>query len=422
MNARLVQFAALLVLTGCGNSMPSAAQQDLSRGSHALANLRPSMPPFTTTEVATFDDPWALAFIPGTMTAVVTEKPGRVWLVDVRTGRKLQVGGAPKVMASDQGGLLDVVIAPDFARTRGIYLTYSEPSPNGGSGMALARGELVQSTNGSSIQNLRVLWRDPAGGEGGQFGAIVAFARDGQSLFLSSGERQRFTPAQDPNQPLGKILHLTLDGKPAGGNPWAEKPGAPTVIVTDPPDDTEAAKRAPGREIKWPAQNLTPAETWTLGHRNPYGLAFAPDGRLWETEMGPRGGDELNLIEPGKNYGWPLVSEGKNYDGVPIPPHSSRPEFLPPKLYWVPSISPSSLLFYSGNLFPEWKGDAFIGALSGQALVHVRIRGDQATVLDQWAMGNRIRFVGEGPDGAIYLLEDGPGARLLKLTPKPRSG
>jgi glucose/arabinose dehydrogenase len=189
------------------------------------------------------------------------------------------------------------------------------------------------------------------------------------------------------------------------------------VTITDPPDDTEAAKHAAGRQVKWPGPNLTPAETWSLGHRNPYGLAFAPDGRLWETEMGPRGGDELNLIEPGKNYGWPLVSEGKNYDGVPIPPQSTRPDFTPPKLYWVPSIAPTSLLFYSGNLFPQWKGDALIGSLAGESLIHVRIRGDTAAPLEQWDMGHRIRFVGEGQDGAVYVLEDGSGARLLRLAP-----
>jgi glucose/arabinose dehydrogenase len=160
---------------------------------------------------------------------------------------------------------------------------------------------------------------------------------------------------------------------------------------------------------------------WSSGHRNPYGLAFAPDGRLWETEMGPQGGDELNLIERGANYGWPLVSEGKNYNGVPIAAHSARPDLVAPKLYWVPSVSPTTLMFYSGKLFPQWKGSAFIGALSAQALIRVTIAGDRATKADQWDMGGRIRWVGEGPEGAIYLLEDGPGGRLLRLTPSARA-
>jgi glucose/arabinose dehydrogenase len=390
-----------MLLTACGSS-PSASTVESSTGR-----------PFNVAEVSTFSSPWAMAFIPGTTEALVTEKPGRIWLVDVRTGHKQPVAGAPRVIVSDQGGLLDVALSPHFSTDRQVYLTYSEPSRNGGSGLALARAKL----DGNKLDGLQVIWHDPAGGEGGQFGAIVAFAPDGQSLFLSSGERQRFTPAQDPSQPLGKILHLTLDGKPAPGNPWAGRTGASAVTIVDPPEDTKAAKSARGRQVRWPGPNLTPAETWSLGHRNPYGLAFDARGRLWETEMGPRGGDELNLILPGKNYGWPVVSEGKNYDGVPIPPPSAHPQFEEPKLFWNPVISPSSLLIYDGKLFPQWKGNGFIGALSGKALVRVIFSGDTARKADQWDMGARIRWVGEGPDGAIYLLEDGPGARLLRLTP-----
>ena len=422
---RSVQFAALLVLTACGNPARTSPQSRDDPpgfgGAAGPANLPPSAPPFATTAISTFESPSAIAFLPGTTTALVTEKPGRIWLIDLHNGAKQQVARAPAVATrgtSDQGGFLDIVLSPHFAEDRLVYVTYSEPSQNGGSGLALARARLDRSAV-PALQQLQVIWRDPGGGNGGQFGGIVAFAPDGQSLFLSSGERQRFTPAQDPNQPLGKILHLTLDGKPAPGNPWASRLGARTVTVIDPPENTETAKHTRGRQVTWPGPNLTSSETWTLGHRNPYGLAFAPDGRLWETEMGPRGGDELNLILKGGNYGWPLVSQGKNYDGVPIPPHSARPDFTPPKLYWVPSVSPTSLLFYSGNLFPQWKGDALIGSLSGHVLIHVRIRGDQAKALEQWDMGHRIRFVGEGPGGAVYLLEDGFGARLLRLTPVP---
>lgn len=411
---RLLQLIALLVLAACGTSAPTSAR---GGGSGEPANLPASDPPFTTLAIATFDNPWALAFLPGTNSAIVTEKPGRLWLVDVKNGQKQPVSGAPQVVYRGQGGLLDVVLSPDFPSDQLVYLTYSEPSPRGGSGLALARARLIQGAGGARLDNLQLLWHDPAGGQGGQFGAIVVFAPDGKSLFLSSGERQRFTPAQDQSQPLGKILHLTLDGKPAPGNPFAGRTGAATVTITDPPEDTETAKQTAGRTLKWPGPNLTPAETWTLGHRNPLGLAFAADGRLWETEMGPRGGDELNLIIAGKNYGWPLVSEGKNYDGVPIPPHSSQTAIIAPKLYWVPSISPTSLVIYSGNMFPQWKGDGLIGALSGEVLVHVRIRGDQAGKVEEWDMGHRIRFVAQGPDGAVYLLEDGSGARLLRLTP-----
>ena len=360
-----------------------------------------------------------MAFLPGrglllTGSALVTEKNGKLWLVDTRTGSKTEVTGVPAVKAGGQGGLLDVVAAPSFAADQAIYLTYSEPSAAGGSGLALARATLVLGS-APRLEGLSVIWRDPAGGSGGQFGGIVAFAPDGQSLFLTSGERQRFTPAQDPSQPIGKILHLTLDGQPAPSNPTG-KPGAATVKVTDPPEDTVSATTARGRTFTWPGANATPAETWSSGHRNPYGLAFDATGRLWETEMGPRGGDELNLILPGRNYGWPEVSEGKNYNGVPIPPHASQPRFEAPRLFWVPSISPSSLLIYSGDRFPEWRGSGLIGALSGQALIRVSLTGDKPRKLEQWDMGARIRFVAQGPDGAVYLLEDdGPLVRLDPL-------
>jgi glucose/arabinose dehydrogenase len=406
MTTRPMQAALFFMLASCGTSTSTTAQPAPS-----------SERPFVATPVATFDSPWALDFLPGSTTAIVTEKPGRIWLVDVRSGRKQPVAGAPTVVVSSQGGLLDVKLSFTFAADGLVYLTYAEPSANGGSGLALERAKLVRDSAGARLTEVQRLWHDPAGGEGGQFGAIIAFAPDRKSLFLSSGERQRFTPAQDPSQPLGKILHLTLDGKPAPGNPMEGRTGASKVVVTDPPEDTQAAKGAGGRTVTWPGPNLTPAETWSTGHRNPYGLAFDADGRLWETEMGPRGGDELNLILPGRNYGWPLVSQGRNYDGNPIPPHSSRRDLEAPKLYWVPSISPSSLLIYSGNLFPRWKGSGFIGALSAKALIRVTLSGDHAQKADQWDMGKRIRWVGQGPDGAIYLLEDQTGARLLRLTP-----
>ncbi|MBV9528842.1 PQQ-dependent sugar dehydrogenase [Sphingomonas sp.] len=410
MSLRLMQPALFLVLAACGSSNSADAV------SHAAAPA--GNPPFKVAAVATFNTPWALAFLPGSHDALVTEKPGHIWLVDAHTGRKQPVSGAPAVVYEGQGGLLDVALSPTFASDHQVYLTFAEPSPRGGSGLALARASLTRSATGGALSGLKVLWHDPAGGEGGQFGGIVAFAPDGKSLFLSSGERQRFTPAQDPSQPLGKILHLTLEGKPAPGNPDAGRTGAAMVTVTDPPKDTAAAKGAPSREFAWPGPNLTPAETWSMGHRNPYGLAFDGQGRLWETEMGPRGGDELNLIEPGRNYGWPLVSEGENYDGVPIAKPATRPDLTSAKLYWVPSVSPTSLLIYSGNLFPQWRGSGFIGAMSAQALIRVTFDGDSARKADQWHMGARIRFVGQGPDGAIYLLEDDENGRLLRLTPR----
>ena len=410
MTLRLIQAAFLLLTVAACGAAPSPGAER----------------PFTTTEVARFDSPWALAFLPGsgvalTNVALVTEKPGRLWLIDVGTGKKAQVADVPRVVVSSQGGLLDVAAAPTFAGDQTIYLTFSERSANGGSSLALARARLTGLGASPRLESLTVLWHDPVGGDGGQFGGRIAFAPDGQSLFLSSGERQRFTPAQDPNQPLGKILHLTLDGKPAADNPWADKTGAAQVTVTDPPEDTDAARNAPGRRVAWPRPNLTPAETWSIGHRNPYGLVFDAQGRLWENEMGPRGGDEVNLILRGRNYGWPAASNGDNYDGLNIPDHRAGDGYEPPKLWWNPSVSPSSMIIYSGDLFSQWKGDALIGALSGQAFIHVRLRGDQASKADQWDMGARIRAVDQGPRGEVYLLEDGSGGRLLRLEPKAQT-
>jgi glucose/arabinose dehydrogenase len=413
MSFRLIQASFVLIAAACGASAPTAAQP----GDSNMVSDANGGRPFKVSEVATFDSPWAIAFLPGSRTALVTEKAGHVFLIDVSNGRKTGVTGVPAVDVGGQGGLLDVAVSPHFASDGLVYLTYSEPSQSGGRALAMARGKLVRNDNEARIENLHVLWHDPAGGRGGQFGARIAFAPDGQSLFLSSGERQRFTPAQNPDQPLGKILHLTLDGKPAADNPMAGKTGAPAVTITDPPEDTRQAKSAPGRSFDWPGPNLTPAETWATGIRNPYGLAFAPDGRLWEAEAGPKGGDELNLIVKGGNYGWPVVSNGDNYNGVPIPRHSTHPEYIAPKVSWTPTITPGGLLIYTGNKFPKWRGDALIPGLNGQVLVRVDLDGDKASKGDRWDMGHRMRGIAQGPDGAVYLLEDGPDAKLLKLTP-----
>lgn len=410
--ALLLQPALMAALAGCGAS--NAAAPD----ANAVNSADQSPRPFTVTPVATFDTPWAVAFLPGSTTALVTEKPGHLWLVDVASGDKSEVSGVPPVLFEGQGGLLDVAVDPQFAADNFIYLTYSKPDGNGGSSLALAKAKLVRGSGGASLQGLNVIWQDPQGGQGGQVGGRIAFAPDGKSLFLTSGERQRFTPAQDINEPLGKVLHLTLDGKPAPGNPLAGQVGAQTTMITDPPPDSEAAKKAAETPFHWTTPNLTPAETWSVGHRTPYGLAFAPDGRLWEAEAGPKGGDELNLIEKGKNYGWPLVSYGDNYNGVPIPRPDTRPDLVPPKVWWTPTITPGGLLIYTGDKFPQWKGDALIPGLNGQALIRVHLDGDKATKADRWDMGNRMRGIAQAPDGTVYLLEDGSDAKLLRLSPK----
>ncbi|MBN8815678.1 MAG: PQQ-dependent sugar dehydrogenase [Sphingomonas sp.] len=344
------------------------------------ANLPPSAPPFTATTIGAFDEPFAMVFLPDS-SLLVTEKAGRLRLRAV-DGSVVTITGTPPVASGGQGGLLDVAIAPDFATSKSIYLSYSEPGADG-SALALMRATLDIRTK--RLTSAKVIWRSGMYGPGGQFGANILFSPDGRYLFLSSGERQRFTPAQDPKQALGKILRLTLDGKAAPGNPMYDKGGVEAM-------------------------------TWSTGHRNPYGMVFAPDGRLWEEEMGPRGGDELNLIVAGKNYGWPIVSNGDNYSGQPIPDHPSRPDFEAPKLWWNPSISPTGMIYYSGDMFPALKGSLLIGAMSDAGLMHVTLSGDRAKPAHFWDFGARIRDIAQAPDGSIWLLQD--EGKLVRLTPK----
>ena len=339
--------------------------------------------PFTVTEQGRFDRPFALAFLPDGR-ILVTEKPGKLKL-RAKDGVVAEVSGVPAVAYGGQGGLLDIALAPDFAKSHTVYLSYSEPRPTGRS-LALARATLRDGA-APSLEGLRVIFRAGSDGTGEQFGGTIVFSPDHKLLYLSAGERQRFTPSQDPDQAIGKILRLTLDGKPAPGNPQSAAGGVR-------------------------------AETWSIGHRNPYGLAFARDGRLWETEMGPKGGDEVNLILPGRNYGWPKASNGDNYDGSPIPDHTPGDGFEAPKLWWNPSISPGGLIIYSGDMFPAWKGSAFIAALSGRALIRVTLNGDSAQKADQWGMGMRIRDLAQAPDGAIWLIEDGRDGHLMRVTPR----
>jgi glucose/arabinose dehydrogenase len=373
--------------------------------------------PFPLQQVTTLDLPWRIAFLPdGRM--LITEKPGPVWLV-TQQGGKTPIANVPAVLHQGQGGMLGVYLSPQYATDHNVYLTYAEPG-EGGSSLALARARLALADGKASLEGLQVLWRQMPKGRGGQFGGAIAFSPDGKYLFLSVGDRQRMTPAQDADQALGKILRLTLDGKPAPGNPYAGKTGAATVPLIDPPRNTEVAKTAPVlSSYRFPAPNTAPAETWSSGHRTPYGLAFGPDGRLWELEHGPRGGDELNLIEPGRNYGWPLVSYATNYDGVPIPSPDTRPDLARPVIYWTPVIAPGNFAFYNGALFPDWKGSALIGGLSSQSLTRVVFDGKGgAKVADRWRVGHRVRDVAVAPDGAIWLLEDSRSGGVFRMTPK----
>ncbi|KQZ77844.1 dehydrogenase [Rhodanobacter sp. Root561] len=400
--------AAFLValLTGAAHAQTNAGEQKAD----------PDLP-FTITRVASFDLPWRIAFLPdGRM--LVTEKVGRVQLVTPQ-GAKTELEGVPPSWFQGQNGMLGVFLSPHYAKDHNVYLTYVAPGDYGG-GLALGRGRLVLDGKQPRLDDFQVLWRQMPTGKGGQAGAAVAFSPDGKYLFLTVGDRQRLTPAQDPDQPVGKILRLTLDGKPPPGNPWAGKVGARTIALIDPATDTEKAKTAPVvSTYTFPGPNLTPAETWSVGHRTPYGLAFGPDGRLWELEHGPRGGDELNLIKRGKNYGWPLVSYGINYNGVPIPGPDTRPDLVKPVIYWVPVIAPGNLMFYKGRLFPHWQGSALLSGLVSEGIIRVTFDGKGgATAVQRWTIGKRIRDIEEAPDGSLWMVEDASPGGLYHLTPK----
>ncbi|MGQ0588619.1 MAG: PQQ-dependent sugar dehydrogenase [Sphingosinicella sp.] len=373
-----------LALIGC-TAASDAGNAGQGSGGEAAAR------PFAVEEIASFDEPWAMTFLPGGRQALITEKRGvlKLWTVGAGT---IDVGGVPAVDYGGQGGLGDVVLAPDFATSNMIYLSFAEVGDGGMRGAAVGRGRLVVADGAARLENFQVIWRQVPKFDGrGHYAHRIVFSPDGRHLFISSGDRQEFDPAQDMNSSAGKVLRLNPDGSVPADNPFASRGG-----VT--------------------------AQIWSSGHRNPLGLAFAPDGRLWEHEMGPRGGDEFNLIERGSNYGYPTVSNGDHYDGRPIPDHDTRPEFNAPEITWTPVISPSSLIFYTGAMFPQWRGSALIGGLSGQALVRVTIDGNSAREAERFAMGQRIREVEQHPDGSVYLLEDernGSGGRLLRLTPAP---
>ena len=341
--------------------------------------------PFASAAIADFDAPWAMTFLPDRR-MLVTEKAGQMLLV-AADGAARRTIATVAVDSAGQGGLMDVVLAPDFATSKRVYFSYSAAG-QGGKGVVLARGTLSGATGDEQLTGIETLYRaTPLLTGDGHYSGRIAFSSDGQYLFFTNGERQKFTPAQDKSGSLGKVLRLTPDGKPAANNPLA-------------------------------AQGFLP-EVWSYGHRNLLGIAFDPAGNLWEQEMGPKGGDEVNLILPSRNYGWPNVSNGSNYDGTDIPDHAPGDGYEAPKVWWNPVISPGGLMIYSGDLFPQFKGDAFIGGLSSQSLVRVDLNGTNASKGDQWPLGARIREVEQGPDGAIYVLEDGGSSRgrLLRLTP-----
>jgi aldose sugar dehydrogenase len=332
------------------------------------------------------ENPWGLAFLPdGAM--LVTERPGRLRVVGSDGKLSAPVAGVPEVVAEKQGGLLDVALDPDFAKNKTIYLSFSEPRSGGGNGTSVARA--VLSDDRMSLTDVTVIFQQmPAIESTAHFGGRLVFAPD-KSLFVTLGDRYSMRDsAQDPQTHLGKIVHIMTDGKPGPDNPYPSGGGLP--------------------------------EIWSIGHRNVQGAAIEPStGLLWTVEHGAQGGDEINRPEAGKNYGWPVITYGKDYDDSKIGEGTAKEGMEQPLHYWDPSIAPSGLAFYDGAMFPEWRGDLLVGALKGQKLVRLDIEdgkvvGEEAMLED---LGERIRDVRVGRDGAVYLLTDNPEGRVLKLTP-----
>lgn len=371
-------FAALfMVLLSCGDDVDPG----LPQGEGVVTAPEDA---FHIDEVARFDRAWAMRFLPDGR-LLVTEKGGTLKLIELGTGSSITISGVPEVVNAGQGGLGDIVPHPDYDENGLVYLSYVEAG-DGGTGAVVIRARLELSDESGALVDLERIWEQrPKVSGDGHFSHRLIFDAE-KKLFISSGDRQRLHPAQEMDNNLGKIIRLNDDGSIPTDNPFYDEGGI-------------------AREF------------WTLGHRNPLGLDFDSDGRLISSEMGPRGGDELNHIVRGENYGWPRVSEGDHYDGAEIPPHSSDGRYRAPMTSWVPAISPSSLAIYSGALSEAFRGDAFLGGLSSQALIRVAISGDEAKEAERYPMGTRVREVREGPDGALYLLEDGGTGRLLRFRP-----
>jgi aldose sugar dehydrogenase len=325
--------------------------------------------------------PWGMAFLPDGR-LLVTERPGRLRILGTDGRLSEPLAGVPRVFAQGQGGLLDVALDPEFARNRLVYLSFAE-SGAGGASTALGRGVLAD----NRLDGFQVIFRqEPKVSGANHFGSRIVFAPDG-TLFLTLGERFKFDPAQDLSSGLGKIMRLNRDGSVPRDNPFADRPDAQEAI-------------------------------WSYGHRNIQAAAINPQtGALWVAEMGPRGGDELNLPERGRNHGWPIVSWGSHYDGRPIPDPPTRPEFADAIKHWTPAIAPSGMIFYTGETFPEWRGNALIGSLTRQALVRLGVQEARVTGEEIIPLGARIRDVAQGPDGSVYLLTDQSNGKVLRLRP-----
>ena len=338
--------------------------------------------------VSEFNSPWAMSFI-NSDSLLVTSKAGKLWLVST-SGEQYLVIGVPKVFAGGQGGLGDVILHPKYEKNKLVYISYINSDNEGKTRYASVIRGTLENLNKPQLKNIETIWRQiPARRGKGHFSHRIAFGLDGTQhagkIFITSGDRQEQTPAQQWDMALGKIIRLNEDGTVPTDNPFQDK--------------GELAKTF-----------------WTVGHRNALGIAFAKNGQLWSHEMGPKHGDELNLIVAGENYGWPLVSEGDHYSGAKIPVHKTRPEFKAPTLFWVPTVAPSGLVFYEGDEFSEWNGNAFIGGLKSKALVRIDFKNKKPFEAERFSWSQRVREVEISRDGAIWVLEDGPSGRLIKFT------
>ena len=392
----LIVTSAGMALSSCGNAStgengPSANTPSAS-SAPVSGTADETVGPFAVQNMGTFEEPWAADFVPGTQYLVITEKAGSLAAVNTRTGERMEITGAPTVDYGGQGGLGDIAFlqseADDEIGTRTIYLSWAEAGDGDTRGAVVGRGQLVCQGNADcAVEDLNVIWRQTPKVTGrGHYSHRIAFSPDEQYLFVASGDRQKQTPAQDTSNTLGTVVRLDLDGSAAAGNPLADR-GSPSDQI------------------------------WSWGHRNILGLQFDSAGRLWDLEHGPAGGDELNLVQRGNNYGWPVRSEGDNYNGTPIPDHSPDDGFTKPAIEWTPVIAPGDFLFYSGDMFADWRGDALIANLKEQNIVRVDMDGTTATEAARYEFGERLREIVQGPDGALYVLEDGKNGRLRKLTP-----
>ncbi|WP_454694785.1 PQQ-dependent sugar dehydrogenase [Achromobacter aegrifaciens] len=351
-----------------------------------------SAPARVTAVVGGLNHPWAMAFLPEGG-VLITERPGNLRLLRIPGGLSKPLAGVPKVAAQGQGGLLDVALSPDFARDRYVYLSYAE-ADGSKSGTAVGRGRL--SADGTALEDFRVLFRQqPKLSSGLHYGSRLVFDGKGY-LYISLGENNQRPTAQDLDKLQGKVVRLKTDGTVPPDNPFVGQAGARPEI-------------------------------WSYGHRNPQGMALNPwTGQLWENEHGPRGGDEINLVQRGKNYGWPLATHGINYSGQPIPEAKGAdlPGMEAPLYWWPKSPAVSGMAFYDADRFPVWRNSVFIGALANQNLIRLTLDGDRV-VAQEWLLTDRkqrIRDVRQGPDGYVYVLTDASPGELLRLAPAEQGG